>query len=146
MSRYKDLYKSEIVDAMTKKFGYKNVMEVQKVVFFVINRNTGELRYLSKQAETSYADCESGEDFFESVIGKKLKPVIEEMDYGSNGEKTAEYYDDINDAWYTITVKEIEDGSNANDILLCVTDSQRRKKFSVRLRLSFYYSFLAGVQ
>lgn len=100
----------------------KNVMEAQKVVFFVINRHTGELRYLSKQAETSHADCECGEDFFESVIGKKLKPVIEEMDYGSKGEKTAEYYDDINDAWYTITVKEIEDGTNANDILLCVTD------------------------
>ena len=30
MSRLKDLYKNEIMDAMTKKFGYKNVMEVPK--------------------------------------------------------------------------------------------------------------------
>lgn len=31
MSRLKDLYKSEIVDAMVKKFGYKNIMEVPKL-------------------------------------------------------------------------------------------------------------------
>lgn len=31
MSRLKDLYNAEIVDAMTKKFGYKNVMEVPKL-------------------------------------------------------------------------------------------------------------------
>ena len=30
MSRYKEMYKNEIVEAMTKKFGYKNVMEVPK--------------------------------------------------------------------------------------------------------------------
>ena len=31
MSRLKDTYKNEIVDAMTKKFGYKNIMEVPKL-------------------------------------------------------------------------------------------------------------------
>ena len=31
MSRLKDLYNNEIVDAMTKKFGYANVMEVPKL-------------------------------------------------------------------------------------------------------------------
>ena len=31
MSRLKDLYKDEIVDAMIKKFGYKNIMEVPKL-------------------------------------------------------------------------------------------------------------------
>ena len=30
MSRLKEMYKNEIMDAMTKKFGYKNVMEVPK--------------------------------------------------------------------------------------------------------------------
>ena len=37
MARLKDLYNSEIVDAMTKKFGYKNVMEVPKLDKIVIN-------------------------------------------------------------------------------------------------------------
>ena len=37
MSRLKDLYKDEIVDAMIKKFGYKNIMEVPKLDKIVIN-------------------------------------------------------------------------------------------------------------
>ena len=37
MSRLKDLYNNEIVDAMTKKFGYANVMEVPKLDKIVIN-------------------------------------------------------------------------------------------------------------
>ena len=37
MSRLKDLYNEQIVDAMTKKFGYKNVMEVPKLSKIVIN-------------------------------------------------------------------------------------------------------------
>ena len=42
MSRLKDLYKNEIMDAMTKKFGYKNVMEVPKLDKIVINMGVGE--------------------------------------------------------------------------------------------------------
>ena len=42
MSRLKDLYKNEIMDAMTKKFGYKNIMEVPKLDKIVINMGVGE--------------------------------------------------------------------------------------------------------
>ena len=42
MSRLKDLYNEQIVDAMTKKFGYKNVMEVPKLSKIVINMGVGE--------------------------------------------------------------------------------------------------------
>ena len=48
MSRYKDLYKNEIVDAMTKKFGYKNVMEVPKLDKIVINMGVGEAKENAK--------------------------------------------------------------------------------------------------
>ena len=44
MSRYKDLYKNEIVKAMTDKFGYKNVMEVPKLDKIVINMGVGEAK------------------------------------------------------------------------------------------------------
>mgnify|MGYP002509188051 CR=1 FL=1 len=37
MSRLKTMYKDEIVDAMVKKFGYKNIMEVPKLEKIVIN-------------------------------------------------------------------------------------------------------------
>ena len=42
MSRLKDLYKDEIVDAMIKKFGYKNIMEVPKLDKIVINMGVGD--------------------------------------------------------------------------------------------------------
>ena len=37
MSRLKEQYQNEIVDALTKKFGYKNIMEVPKLDKVVIN-------------------------------------------------------------------------------------------------------------
>lgn len=44
MSRLKDLYNNEIVDAMVKKFGYANVMEVPKLDKIVINMGVGEAK------------------------------------------------------------------------------------------------------
>ena len=36
MTRLYETYKNEIVDAMTKKFGYKNVMQVPKLAKIVV--------------------------------------------------------------------------------------------------------------
>ena len=44
MSRLKDQYQNEIIDAMTKKFGYKNIMEVPKLSKIVINMGVGEAK------------------------------------------------------------------------------------------------------
>ena len=44
MARLKDLHYDEIVEAMTKKFGYKNVMEVPKLDKIVINMGVGEAK------------------------------------------------------------------------------------------------------
>ena len=48
MSRLKDLYSNEIKDAMVKKFGYKNVMQIPKLDKIVINVGAGEARENSK--------------------------------------------------------------------------------------------------
>ena len=54
MSRLKDQYQNEIIDAMTKKFGYKNIMEVPKLSKIVINMGVGEAKENAKILETSY--------------------------------------------------------------------------------------------
>ena len=59
MSRLKDLYKSEIIDAMVKKFGYKNVMEVPKLDKIVINMGVGEAKENSKILETAVKELET---------------------------------------------------------------------------------------
>ena len=41
MSRLKEQYQNEIVDALIKKFGYKNIMEVPKLDKVVINMGVG---------------------------------------------------------------------------------------------------------
>ena len=44
MARLKEIYQSEIVDAMMKKFGYKNIMEVPKLDKIVVNMGFGEAK------------------------------------------------------------------------------------------------------
>ncbi len=59
MSRLRDFYKSEIVTAMTKKFGYKNVMEVPKLEKIVINMGIGEAKENPKILENAAADMQA---------------------------------------------------------------------------------------
>ena len=59
MSRLKDMYKSEIVDAMIKKFGYKNAMEVPKIDKIVLNMGVGEAKENAKILENAMADMEA---------------------------------------------------------------------------------------
>ena len=58
MSRLKDQYQNEIVDAMIKKFGYKNIMEVPKLDKVVINMGVGEAKENAKVLESAVADME----------------------------------------------------------------------------------------
>ena len=56
MSRYKELYKKEIMDAMIKKFGYKNPMQVPKIEKIVVNMGIGEARDNVKVLENAAND------------------------------------------------------------------------------------------
>ena len=58
MARLKDIYLNEIVAGMTKKFGYKNVMEVPKINKIVINMGVGEAKDNAKVLETALKDME----------------------------------------------------------------------------------------
>ncbi len=59
MSRLKDQYKAEIVPALTKKFGYENVMQVPKLDKIVINMGVGEAKENPKALESAVADLET---------------------------------------------------------------------------------------
>ena len=58
MSRLKEQYQNEIVDAMIKKFGYKNIMEVPKLDKVVINMGVGEAKENAKVLDSAIADME----------------------------------------------------------------------------------------
>ena len=73
MSRLKDLYKSEIVDAMVKKFGYKNVMEVPKLDKIVVNMGVGEAKDNAKALESAVKDMEI-------ITGQKAVATLSKKD------------------------------------------------------------------
>ena len=58
MSRLREVYDHEIVDAMTKKFGYKNVMEVPKLDKIVVNMGVGEAKENVKLLDAAASDMQ----------------------------------------------------------------------------------------
>ena len=58
MSRLKEQYQNEMVEALIKKFGYKNIMEVPKLDKVVINMGVGEAKDNHKLLESAVADLE----------------------------------------------------------------------------------------
>ena len=101
MSRLKEQYQNEMVDAMNKKFGYKNIMEVPKLDKVVINMGVGEAKDNAKLLDSAVADLEriTGQ---KAVICKAKKSVAnfklrEGMSIGCKvtlrGEKMYEFVD-----------------------------------------------------
>ena len=74
MNRLKEQYQNEIVDALIKKFGYKNIMEVPKLDKVVINMGVGEAKDNHKVLESAIADLEkiTGQ---KAVVTKAKKSV-----------------------------------------------------------------------
>ena len=59
MSRLKETYQNEIVDAMIKKFGYKNIMEVPKLAKIVVNMGVGEGKENAKLLDAAVSAMET---------------------------------------------------------------------------------------
>ena len=64
MSRLKDKYRSEVVPALTKEFGYKNVMAVPRIKKIVVNMGLGEATSNAKIVDT-------GSDELARITGQK---------------------------------------------------------------------------
>jgi large subunit ribosomal protein L5 len=64
MSRLKDKYQKEVVPALTKEFGYKNVMAVPKIEKVVVNMGLGEATSNAKIVDT-------GADEISRITGQK---------------------------------------------------------------------------
>jgi len=74
MNRLYETYQNEIVPAMIKKFGYKNIMEVPKLAKIVVNMGVGEAKENAKLLDSAVADMEkiTGQ---KAVITKAKKSV-----------------------------------------------------------------------
>ena len=74
MARLREIYKKEIVPALTKQFGYKSVMEVPRVSKVVLNMGVGEAVGDKKLLENAAADMQkiSGQ---KPVVTKARKAI-----------------------------------------------------------------------
>lgn len=101
MSRLKDQYMNEIVDAMMKKFGYKNRMQVPKLDKIVINMGIGEAKENAKILEAAMSDMEliTGQKPIKTISKKSIAnfKIREGMPIGCKvtlrGEKMYEFLD-----------------------------------------------------
>ena len=74
MSRLKEMYDSEIKAAMMKKFGYKNEMQIPKLVKIVVNMGVGDAKDNHKLLDAAVNDMQiiTGQ---KAVICKAKKSV-----------------------------------------------------------------------
>ena len=103
MSRLKEMYESEIKDAMVKKFGYKNVMEIPKLDKIVVNMGVGEAKENAKLLEAAVKDMEAITG--QKVVTTKAKNAVanfkirEGMPIGCKvtlrGERMYEFFDKL---------------------------------------------------
>ncbi|MCI9492872.1 MAG: 50S ribosomal protein L5 [Lachnospiraceae bacterium] len=57
-SRLREIYQTQVVDALMKKFGYKNIMEVPKIEKVVINMGVGEAKENVKILDAAMSDLQ----------------------------------------------------------------------------------------
>jgi len=101
VSRLKDQYMNEIVDAMIKKFGYKNRMQVPKLDKIVVNMGIGEAKENAKILEAAMSDMEliTGQKPIKTISKKSIAnfKIREGMPIGCKvtlrGEKMYEFLD-----------------------------------------------------
>ena len=101
MSRLRDQYMNEIIDAMMKKFGYKNRMQVPKLDKIVVNMGIGEAKENAKILEAAMSDMEliTGQKPIKTISKKSIAnfKIREGMPIGCKvtlrGEKMYEFLD-----------------------------------------------------
>jgi len=120
MSRLYDTYKDEIVPAMIKKFGYKNIMEVPKLAKIVVNMGVGEAKENVKVLDAAVGDMQTitGQ---KAVITKAKKSVAnfkirEGMPIGCKVTLRGDRMYDFADRLINIALPRVRDfrGVNAN--------------------------------
>ena len=118
MSRLKEQYQNEIIDAMIKKFGYKNIMEVPKLDKVVINMGVGEAKDNAKLLDAAIADMEkiTGQ---KAVVCKAKKSVAnfkirEGMPIGCKVTLSGEKMSEFDDCLVNLVLRRVRDFRGVN--------------------------------
>lgn len=101
----------------------QNVMDAQKVVYYVIDENTHEIKYISKYAKKIYPDAKYGQKCYEAIAKYKdghcpICPIHQ----GEGDNHAVKVYSEDKDKWFSLTATKMTNTDSCHDVLICITD------------------------
>ena len=103
----------------------KKAMDVQKLIYYVVDKDSYELSYMSRFAGETLPKAKSGQKCYEALKGRKspcaecpIQDCREENDFTN----TIEVYNGEEDSWYTVTASRMGNTSGSNQYILCQSD------------------------
>ena len=112
MSRLREQYENEIKDAMIKKFGYKNAMEIPKLDKIVVNMGVGEAKENAKVLEAAVKDMEAITG--QKAVTTKAKNAIANFKIGCKVTLRGEKMDEFADRLINLALPRVRDFRGVN--------------------------------
>lgn len=100
----------------------KNVMDSQRLVYYVVDGDSYELKYISKYAKNEFPNAEYGRKCYETIHCLSAPCTICPAKCLKGDINSTQFYDDQSKKWISITASYMKGTECGNDILMCVTD------------------------
>ena len=100
----------------------KNVMDAQKVIYYIIDESTHTIKYVSQYARALFPQAEYGQKCYESLWGRQTQCEICPLSGGNGDNNMVQFYHEELDRWFSMTATRMQGYSSDKDILICITD------------------------
>lgn len=103
----------------------KKAMDVQKLIYYVVDKDSYELSYMSRFAQEVLPESKYGQKCYKALKGRKspcMECPIQDCKAENNYTNTVEVYDGEEDSWYTVTAARMSDTTASKMYLLCQSD------------------------
>ena len=103
----------------------KKAMDVQKLIYYVVDKNSHELSYMSRFARGVLPEAGYGQKCYEALKGRKspcMECPIQDCKAENDFTNTVEVYNGEEDSWYTVTASKMNGSSDDDKYLLCQSD------------------------
>ena len=111
----------------------KKAMDMQNLIYYVIDKDTYRICYMGHYAQEQYPDVVRGQLCYKAIMEKdspcEVCPLVGCKKDGKRS--TVEIYDGEEDNWYTLTASYMNEADESKDVLVCksnVTDFLKRVK------------------
>ena len=103
----------------------KKAMDVQKLIYYVVDKDSYELSYMSRFARGMLPESQYGEKCYQALKGRKspcMECPIHDCKAENDYTNTVEVYNGEEDTWYTVTASRMSDSLEDKKYLLCQSD------------------------